>query len=302
MAVILVFEVSRTIDFIIQVEGAVEAKVAAAQAAVAEAAAVAAVVTAAIFHLLILPPAQPNSSGPSRHAFPASYLPDGYVSAPVDRGSLSRRETQPHQRYEEQGGYELANYAGGGYGDGSSGGAGRGYDYGHLSGGGEFHQQEASRGDGDNYEGYSAADPDSYQPRHYSEPYETSSQQQQERQQQQPYGTSSSSPPAASPSPDPGTSAPAAPLHFVGIAHRVRRGKSGIDTELGDSQKIEGGGRVLRIRMSKALVSSQLPRRPIPQPFGSEKLQADTGASASITNDTSNMFNVREVNPSEEFV
>ena len=59
---------------------------------------------------------------------------------------------------------------------------------------------------------------------------------------------------------------------------------------------------MLRIRMSKALVSSQLPRRPIPQPFGSEKLQADTGASASITNDTSNMFNVREVNPSEEFV
>ena len=35
-----------------------------------------------------------------------------------------------------------------------------------------------------------------------------------------------SSPPAASPSPDPGTSAPAAPTHFAGIARRVRRGKS----------------------------------------------------------------------------
>ena len=35
----------------------------------------------------------------------------------------------------------------------------------------------------------------------------------------------SSSPPAASPPPDPGTSAPAAPQHFAGIARRVRRGK-----------------------------------------------------------------------------
>ena len=68
----------------------------------------------------------------------------------------------------EQGCYELANYAGGGYGDGSSGGAERGYDYGHLSGGGEFHQQEAIRGGGDYYEGYSAAGPDAYQPRHLS--------------------------------------------------------------------------------------------------------------------------------------
>ena len=122
------------------------------------------------------------------------------------------------------------NYAGGGYGDGSSGGAEGGYDYGYLSGGGEFHQQEqeASLGSGDYYEGYSAAGPDAYQPRHYNEPYDTSSQQQ-HQQQQQPYGASSSSPPAASPSPDPGTSAPAAPLHFAGIALRVRRGKSESD-------------------------------------------------------------------------
>ena len=70
-----------------------------------------------------------------------------------------------------------------------------------------------SRGGGDYYEGYSAADPDAYRPRYYSEPYDTSSQQQQQQQQQQqhqPYNASSS-PPAASPSPDPGTSAWAAP-------------------------------------------------------------------------------------------
>ena len=85
------------------------------------------------------PPAQPNSSGPLCHAFPTSYLPNGYASAPVDRVSLSRWETPPHQRYEEQGGYELANYAGAGYGDGSSGGAEGGYDYSHLSGGDECH-------------------------------------------------------------------------------------------------------------------------------------------------------------------
>ena len=104
------------------------------------------------------PPAQPNSSGPPLHAFAASYLPDGYATAPVDRGSISRWENPPHQRYEEQGGFELANYAGGGNGDGSSGGVEGGYDYGHLSGGfsggGEFHQQEASRRGGDYYEGY----------------------------------------------------------------------------------------------------------------------------------------------------
>ena len=47
---------------------------------------------------------------------------------------------------------------------------------------------------------------------------------------------------------------------------------------------------------------SQFPRRPIPQPLGSERWQADTGASASITNDRKNMFNVRVVNPNEEFV
>ena len=81
-----------------------------------------------------------------------------------------------------------------------------------------------SRGGGDYYEGYSAADSDAYRPRHYSKPCDTSSQQQQQ-QQQQPYDTSSSSS-AASPSPDPGTSAPAAPLHFAEIAHRVRRGKA----------------------------------------------------------------------------
>ena len=92
----------------------------------------------------------------------------------------------PHQRYEEQGGYKLANYAGGGYGDARSGGVEGGYDYGHLSGGGEFHQREASRGGGDYYEGYSAADSDAYQPRHYSEPYDISSQQQHQQQQQQP--------------------------------------------------------------------------------------------------------------------
>ena len=158
-------------------------------------------------------------------------LPDRYASASVDRGSLSRWETPPHQRYEEQGGYELANYAGGGYGDGSSGGAEGGYDYGHLSGGGEFHQQEASRGSGDYYEGNSAAGPDAYQHRHYSEPCDTSSQPQQQ-QQQQPYGASSSSLPAACPTPDPGTSDPAAPLHFAGIALRVPRSKSEIDLSL----------------------------------------------------------------------
>ena len=135
----------------------------------------------------------------------------------------------------------------------SSGGAEGGYDYGHLSGGGEFHQREASRGGGDYYEGYSAAGLDAYQPRHYSEPYDASSQQQQQQQQQQPYDASSS-PPAASPSPDPGTSAPAAPLHFAGIAHRVRKGKSKIDSELGDWKELEGGGRVLNIRLSNALV------------------------------------------------
>ena len=59
---------------------------------------------------------------------------------------------------------------------------------------------------------------------------------------------------------------------------------------------------VLRIRLSNALVCSQFPRRPIPQPLGSERWQAHTGASASITNDRNNMFNVREVNPDEEFV
>ena len=74
--------------------------------------------------------------------------------------SLSRWETPPHQRYEEQGGYELPNYARDGYGDGSSGGAEGGYDYGHLSGGGEIYQQEASRGGGDYCEGYSVAGPD----------------------------------------------------------------------------------------------------------------------------------------------
>ena len=82
----------------------------------------------------------------------------------------------------------------------------------------------------------------------------------------------------------------------------MRRGKSEIDSELGDLHELEGGGRVLRIRLSNALVCSQFPRRPTPQPLGSERWQADTGASASITNDRSNMFNVREVNPNEEFV
>ena len=112
----------------------------------------------------------------------------------------------------------------------------------------------------------------------------------------------SSSPPAASPSPDTGTSAPAAPLLFAGMAHRVRRGKSKIDYELGEWQELEGGGRVLNIRLSNALVCSQFPRRPIPQPLSSERWQADSGASASITNDRRNMFNVRDVNPNEEFV
>ena len=59
---------------------------------------------------------------------------------------------------------------------------------------------------------------------------------------------------------------------------------------------------MLDIRQSNALVCSQFPRRPIPQPLGSERWQADTGASASITNDRKNMFNVRDVNPNEEFV
>ena len=61
--------------------------------------------------------------------------------------------------------------------------------------------------------------------------YNTSSQQQQHQQQQQPYGASSSSPPATSPSLYPGTSAPASLLHFAGIAHRVRRGKSEIEKD-----------------------------------------------------------------------
>ena len=59
---------------------------------------------------------------------------------------------------------------------------------------------------------------------------------------------------------------------------------------------------MLRIRLSNVLACSQFHRRPIPQPLGSERWQADTGASASITNDRSNRFNVREVNPNEEFV
>ena len=82
----------------------------------------------------------------------------------------------------------------------------------------------------------------------------------------------------------------------------MRRGKSKIDSELGDWQEHEGGGRVFNIRLSNALVCSQFPRRPTPQPLGSKRWQADTGASASITNDRSNMFNVRDVNPNEEFV
>ena len=82
----------------------------------------------------------------------------------------------------------------------------------------------------------------------------------------------------------------------------MRRGKSEIDSELGDWQELEGGGRVLRIRLSNVLVCSQFPRRPIPQQLGSERWQADTGASVSITNDSRNMFNVREVNHNEEFV
>ena len=82
----------------------------------------------------------------------------------------------------------------------------------------------------------------------------------------------------------------------------MRRGKSDNDSELGDWQEVEGGCRVLRIRLSNALGRSQFPRRPIPQPLGSERWQADTGASASITNDRSNTFNVREVNPNDEFV
>ena len=55
--------------------------------------------------------------------------------------------------------------------------------------------------------------------------------------------------------------------------------------------------------LTNALVCSQFPpRRPIPQPLGGERGQADTGASASITNDRRNMFNMRGVNPNEEFV
>ena len=42
-----------------------------------------------------------------------------------------------------------------------------------------------SRGGGDHYEGYSAADPDAYQPRHYSEPYVTSASAAMRYQQQQ---------------------------------------------------------------------------------------------------------------------
>ena len=79
----------------------------------------------------------------------------------------------------------------------------------------------------------------------------------------------------------------------------MSRGKFEIDAELEDWQDLEGGGRVLRIRLSNALVCSQFPRRPIPQPLGSGRWQADIGASASISNDRSNMFNVREVNPNE---
>ena len=85
-------------------------------------------------------------------------------------------------------------------------------------------------------------------------------------------------------------------------SHKVRRGKSKIDSEMVDWQELEGGGRVLRISLSNALVCSQFPpRRPIPQPLGSERWQADTGASASITNHRSDIFNVREVNSNEEF-
>ena len=42
-----------------------------------------------------------------------------------------------------------------------------------------------NRGGGEYYEGYSAADLNPYQPRHYSEQYEDSKQQQQQQQQQQ---------------------------------------------------------------------------------------------------------------------
>ena len=124
LAVILGVEASRTTsDSINQAEGA----------AVAEAA-------AAIFHLLIRRPL--NRTPAVHHA--THFLPATFPTATrlhlFDRGSLSRWETPPHQRYEEHGGYELANYAGGGYGDGSWGGAEGEYDYGHLCGGGEFHQ------------------------------------------------------------------------------------------------------------------------------------------------------------------
>ena len=80
------------------------------------------------------------------------------------------------------------------------------------------------------------------------------------------------------------------------------RGKSEIDSDLVDWQELEGGGRVLLIRLSNALVCSKFPRGPIPQPLCSERWQADTGLSASITNDRRKMFNVRYVNPNEEFV
>ena len=110
-----------------------------------------------------------------------------------------------------------------------------------------------NRGRGNYYEGYSAADLNPYRPCYYSEPYDNSKQQQQQQQQQnqqqqqqqqqkqqqkqqqqqqqqpqqqqqqQPY-YASSSPSAAYPSPDPGTSAQAAPRHFAGIARIVRRG------------------------------------------------------------------------------
>ena len=82
----------------------------------------------------------------------------------------------------------------------------------------------------------------------------------------------------------------------------MRRGNSETGYELGDWRENKGGGRVLCIRLSDALARSHFPRRPIPQTLVSERWRADTGASASITNDRSNRFNMREINPNEEFV
>ena len=166
LAVILGVEASRSTDCINHAEGAAEGKASSAQAAVAEAAAAATVAAAAIFHHLIRrllnrPPAVHHATHFLPATFPTAtrlHLLTGGVSR-VERlhltsGMRSRAATNLRTTRRAA----------------TATGARAALKEGHLSGGGDFHLQEASRGGGDSYEGYSAAGPDAYQPRHYSEP------------------------------------------------------------------------------------------------------------------------------------